>query len=781
MTVTTDRPAPLQAADTAAARELRTRRIWVMWRLEKRTPQDKAPTKIPYTPSTGRRAKSNDPRTWGSHAEAVAALEHGGHAGIGVMIKLPFFYVDLDHCRNPETGEIHPAALTIVRTFKTYTEISHSLAGVKLIGRCDKFPDVHGKNFRRKPAKLNCPANGIIKWGPNGGIELYGVKARLFCFTGFHLADTPDTINDASAALAGLHERLTTMPPLARCLAFVAKMPRAVSGEGGHNATLAVACETQRFNLSDADAMTVLHHFNSTLGEQWTPEELAHKLEGAKEMAAGERGSRLHEGRATYSGDGDGHHSHNGEGRARAEQSSVEATTNDERFTDMANVAELVAQFGDTFRHHHERDVYLVRNHREGRWKDDATGHVARCAKTIGRAQWDKVPDAKFRKDAIRHATRSESAPGIGAMLTLARSEPGIAVTAAMLDADPWAMNTLSGVVNLRTGELRPHSPTDLITKLAPVVFDPAAQCPRFDAFMHRIMADNATMIGYLRRVLGMCLTGDISVQELWVFHGQGANGKSVLLDTFAGLLGDYAGLAPPGLLTTRAYESHPTEIADLCGLRVVLGSETEEGATLKIQLIKRMTGDATLKARHMRCDFFEFQRQFKLILATNNRPRIPENTCAVWRRLRLVPFGVTIPPEEQDPRLSEKLRAEWPGILACAVRGCLEWQRDGLQTPPEVLAATAAYQAEQDVLGDYLTARCVRGEHVKVSRPELFADYQSWAVQTGERHPLERNALYDRIRRLDGVTDDQWKPVGSTSPVRGFRGIGLAFIGGQS
>ena len=233
--------------------------------------------------------------------------------------------------------------------------------------------------------------------------------------------------------------------------------------------------------------------------------------------------------------------------------------------------------------------------------------------------------------------------------------------------------------------------------------------------------------------------------------------------------MGDYAGLIPPGLLTAGNHEKHPTELADLCGLRFGLGSETEEGGAMKIQLIKRMTGDATLKARYMRCDFFTYQRQFKLILATNNRPKIPENTCAVWRRLRLVPFGVTIPPHEQDARLSEKLRAEWPGILAWAVRGCLEWQSDGLQTPAEVLAATASYQAEQDVLGDYLAARCVLGEHVKISRPELFADYQSWATQTGERHPLERNALYERIRRLDGVTDDQWKPLGSNSPVRRF------------
>ena len=177
--------------------------------------------------------------------------------------------------------------------------------------------------------------------------------------------------------------------------------------------------------------MKVLQEYNTTLDEQWSDEN-RDKLDDAKSEAASQRGSRLREDRPTQRANGNGNPSHNGDGTPN----TIEA---DERFTDMANVGELIEQFGDTFRHHHKRGVYLVKNEREGRWIEDNTGHAAQCAKTIGRAQWDRVPDAKFRKDAIRHATRSESAQGIAAMLALAHSEPGIGVTAAMMDADPWA------------------------------------------------------------------------------------------------------------------------------------------------------------------------------------------------------------------------------------------------------------------------------------------------------------------------------------------------------
>lgn len=359
-------------------------------------------------------------------------------------------------------------------------------------------------------------------------------------------------------------------------------------------------------------------------------------------------------------------------------------------------------------------------------------------------------------------------------MLKLARSEPGIAVTAGECDANPWLLNVQNGTLDLRAGKLRPHCQGDMLTKLAPVRYDPDCPTPLWDAFLSRIMDGNAEMTAYLSRIAGLCLTGAITQQELFIFWGGGANGKNVFLDTIMGLLGDYAGAAPDSLLVVRTHDEHPTEIADLLGKRLVVASELEEGARLRVALVKRLTGDATLKARFMRQDVFEFRRTHKLIIVTNSKPLIRENTHAIWRRIRLVPFSVTIPASERDPHLTDKLRAEWPGILAWAVRGCLSWQREGMKPPHEVLLASQNYQAEQDVLSDFIADRCVRAPKCRVPRNDLFMAYQSWAKQTGEPHPLDRTALFERMRRVPGVEDVQWRPLGTTVPVRGFSGIGL-------
>jgi putative DNA primase/helicase len=210
----------------------------------------------------------------------------------------------------------------------------------------------------------------------------------------------------------------------------------------------------------------------------------------------------------------------------------------------------------------------------------------------------------------------------------------------------------------------------------------------------------------------------------------------------------------------------------------MVVASETEEGARLKVQLVKRLTGDGRLKARFMRQDFFEFDRTHKLIIVSNNKPLIRETKHAIWRRIRLVPFSVIIPEAERDSQLTEKLKAEWPGILSWLIGGYLDWRQSGMRTPQEVLMATQNYQSEQDPLGDYLADRCIRMDAARISRNELFSDYSSWCHQTSEKFPLSRNALFDHVRAIKGVSEDQWRLTGQSSPVRGFRGIGLAYSG---
>jgi putative DNA primase/helicase len=447
--------------------------------------------------------------------------------------------------------------------------------------------------------------------------------------------------------------------------------------------------------------------------------------------------------------------------------------------TEYGNAQRLVQQHGALIHFDAARGEWLTWTGK--RWEVDTGGAVVRLAKKTARSfliEAKRTPDQATADKLLKHGKASEKANAIAAMLTLTRSEPAITIIAEQRDADPFALNVLNGTIDLRTGELRPHNRDDLLTKLAPVEYDAKADCPLWRSFLNRAMDGNETLIAYLQRIAGLCLSGDVTVQELFIFHGTGANGKSVWLDTVAGLLGDYACEAAPSLLTTRSHDEHPTEVADLAGRRLVVASETEEGARLRVQLVKRLTGNARIKGRFMRQDYFEFPRTHKLILVTNNMPMIRETTNAVWRRIRLVPFNVTIPPAEQDPMLLAKLRGEWPAILRWAVDGCLAWQRDGMRTPREVTVATEAYQAEQDPLAEFISARCVVGDDVNVSRAELLAAYQQWSKATVEPNPMDRNTLYEHVRRVPRVGETMLRIHGK--PTHVFTGIGLADLANE-
>jgi putative DNA primase/helicase len=250
-----------------------------------------------------------------------------------------------------------------------------------------------------------------------------------------------------------------------------------------------------------------------------------------------------------------------------------------------------------------------------------------------------------------------------------------------------------------------------------------------------------------------MCLTGDVSEHILPIAYGGGANGKSTLLDCICGMLGEYASQAAPELITYSRHREHPTEIADLAGKRLVVVSETENAAEFRLQLVKRLTGDARLKGRYMRQDFFEFARTHKLILQTNNRPIVKENSEAVWRRLRLIPFDVTIAPDQRDPQLLDKLRMEWAGILAWAVRGCEKWRRDGLQTPQSVLDATAEYQAAEDDIGAFIDECCSTAAGLSVGATDLYSAFRTWAGANG-RDASTQTAFGARIGQLGYALD---------------------------
>ncbi|PNW65435.1 UNVERIFIED_CONTAM: hypothetical protein BEN50_22985 [Euhalothece sp. KZN 001] len=237
----------------------------------------------------------------------------------------------------------------------------------------------------------------------------------------------------------------------------------------------------------------------------------------------------------------------------------------------------------------------------------------------------------------------------------------------------------------------------------------------------------------------------------------------------------EYAGSAPDSLVTVNAGQEHPTEIADLAGKRLIVATENEEGKRLRVALVKKMTGDAKLKARFMRQDYFEFHRTHKTWLVTNHRPTVHESKNALWRRLHLVPFTVTIPRAEQDKRLMEKLKAEGAGILAWAARGAIAWREDGLQPPRRVEDATNDYRRQSDPLTDFLNDRCVidGDEQSVLSRREISRAYNFWAQEVGEKDKLSRSGMYERLEEHPKITAGYVRGSDGKRAL-GFRGIYL-------
>lgn len=399
--------------------------------------------------------------------------------------------------------------------------------------------------------------------------------------------------------------------------------------------------------------------------------------------------------------------------------------------TDLRNAERLIRDHGRNLRYCHPWARWL--NWDDTRWVDDNQGHTDHLAKeTIRQLLRDAadVIDDKQRQRAIKDIIQAERANRVRGMLELARSEPGVPVQPHELDADPWLLNARNGTIDLRTGQLREHDRQDLITKAVAVDYHPDAEAPIFRRFLERVVPD-PELRHFLRRAAGYSLTGLTSEQILLILYGAGSNGKSTLVELLLELFGDYGQQTPPETFLERR-DTIPNDVAALRGARLVLAAEVSEGRRLNEALVKRMTGGDTMTARFMRSEFFQFQPQFTPWLATNHRPEIRGTDHAIWRRVKLVPFNETIPDEQQDHDLKDKLRHEMAGVLAWAVQGCLDWQLDGLQEPEIVKAATAEYRGDMDILGGFLEDRCDLGDDHVEAASDLYKGYQEWLKTTG-------------------------------------------------
>ena len=784
--------------------DLASRRVWTAWRTE--VPEGRTkPTKVPYC-GTARQARSNDARTWLTRDEAAAvagALPQAigpdgalvpGPKGTGLWLGgtdggWGLGGIDYDSCIGPDGLAIWAA--DAVGAIGSYAEVSPSGNGAKQF-----FVFVAADLAGLRAALGLRPLGTGRKWARRGseahppGIEVY-LERRFFAVTGDG-AGMPARL----ARVNGDTLRHVLTGPGGAVELLLGRSTVAVVGDGvvdeGRAAPLALvinpdiakrlaAVRTIWWRLDalwdgdldkgglnkDRTRSTISFHLAGNLRLAGFGEAEVHALLVRHPLSASWMAEK-----GDPAGDGSGREWHNlwrntgtfaalpGEGmgpilqpagweREREYPGNGSGVSGPAGawlppYSDAMLAARAMRDRGADMRHVAAWGRWLVWD--EGRWKDDATLEAMR---RIGATCIEAAGEAPKLANGIL------SAKTIRAVESLARADARVAATTEQWDQDPWLLNTPGGVVDLRTGRLRPADPADGMTKITAVAPDFEHSCGMWRAFLRKVTGGDGEMADYLSRVAGYCLTGITSEHALFFLHGDGGNGKGTFTNALSRTLGvdGYAQSAPLETFTASKGERHLTEIARLRGARLVTTSETEEGRAWAESRIKQLTGGDPISANFMRQDLFTFWPQFKLLISGNHKPRIRAVNEAMRRRMNLLPFTVKITQSEDDKEFGDKLKAEHGGILAWAVKGCLEWQRIGLQPPRVVTGATDDYMKAEDSRSSWLSEACrdARSERggavVETRAAELYMSWRAWAEKAGE-YPGTQKDLVEWTRQ---------------------------------
>ncbi len=427
------------------------------------------------------------------------------------------------------------------------------------------------------------------------------------------------------------------------------------------------------------------------------------------------------------------------------------AETKFENRSDSGNAARFVKKFEGQIRFCPDLKRWLL--WQADRWKIDETGEIYQYARSAVQDIYTEAGQFQDKTERLAHAAfalRSESEHSLKAMVSLARYEHIIPIRRVALDDHPNKLNLLNGILDLETGELIDHAPEFYFTKIIPYVFDLEETAPAWEKFLDEITGNDEALKNFLQQITGYCLTGSAREQVFFIFWGDGRNGKSTFIKVLLELLGPWAAQTPAETFLLKNGSGGFSDLARLADKRLVCAIETDEGGKLAEGLIKTLSGNDRIATRHHYQEFFEYEPGFKTILTTNHKPRIRGNDLAIWRRIRLVPFTWTIPEEKVDPDIFEKLKAEMPGILTWAVKGCFEWLNHGkLETPAVVKDAVKEYQQEQDQVSRFIDDCCERGaDDDHESAKNLYDSYKTWSIENGE-HYFSANKFGRRLQDL--------------------------------
>jgi putative DNA primase/helicase len=709
---------------------------WICWKLFQR--ENEKFSKMPINPHTGLEASTDKPRTWGTYQEAVNRfIADTTLHGLGFVFTAtdPYTGIDIDDCRDKDTGVIADWALSVIEPMDSYTEISPSGMGVRIIIEANS----PGEFKRRNKIEIYSSGQYLTITGDVYGTRL-PVEKRQQKLDELYLMVFGDDIKKKERPAPEVHKdaKLARIQKI-KDKDLLDKAVQAANGPkftrlwegnledhaGDHSrADLSLCAILCYWTRADGPRIDKLFRQSKLFRKKW--DERHGKLtygEMTVNQALGAAG-------ALYDPDSD---------------SSNITTRND-----IGNAGIFVQMVGDDFRWCPQWKMWL---HWNGiSWERDAEPELRRATEIVSaellRRAAQQPPDEskKERQWAIDAGQLSR----LNAIDQISRQR--LIVRTNNFDADPFLFACANGVIDLREGKLREGRKDDWTTRLSDIAYDPDATCPLFENFLLEAMEGNKEMVEYLWRVLGYCLTGDTSERSFFLLHGHGRNGKTTFAEVLHALADGYGQTArfSTFLRKNQVATGANDDVAHLVGARVVIASEADDAATLDAAVVKTLTGSDTIRARFLYGREFEFKPAFKLFMVTNHVPKIQESSHALWDRLHRIPFGYRVPENKIDKKLPLKLFGELDGILARSVRSCLDWQKNGLQPPEKVIKAGEELKENMDTLGQFIRDIVVKDENTKILHSVLYDDYVRWVKENGMRFPVTRRTLAIYLREHD-------------------------------
>lgn len=687
--------------------EFKNKKKWVLWKWEKRKNSKEEKLTKPPRQINGKLADVSNPDTWATFEAVLEALKSGKFHGIGYVLDDSDGVVgwDFDHCINPKNGAIDPNVENIIKRINTYTEITPSGEGLRSFCFGD-IPEAGRKS---------------------GNIETYK-NLRYLTLTGIIYPGFPASIQQGDPASLEEFKRIH----------IVGASKELKSESKNHDSKIALLIEGKWDEAgypsqSEADMAFCRYLAEETDGNAERIDELF-------------RESKLFRAKWDKKHHGDG--STYGQYTIRLALNSYNNAAN---LTDLGNAKRFAGLIREEVR-------YCLGNWfiwDEKRLEQDRTQKIYRMTDRVFKKLKEEFRHAmtEDRKKKIwKHILELEGRAKLENMVRLTQFQPDIHILPEQLDANPLVFNCESGLINQRA-EIIPHAFEHLITKLAPVKYNPLSISPNWFKFLFKVLPEEPVR-DFVQRAIGYSMTGLVTEQVLFFAYGTGANGKSTFFNMIMKVFGDYASSLPVESLMATKNDQHPTVLADLRGVRLVLASEPEDGRRFNEGLLKQITGGERIVARRMREDFSRFDSSAKLWIMGNHKPTIRGTDYAIWRRIRLIPFTITIPKEEQDQDLWQKLEQEKEGIFKWCVEGLKKWLDKGLDPPEAVIQATEEYKEEMDILGEFVSEQIIAVKGKWTLHSEIYGKYSQIMKDKNER--ILSSRVFAQKLREKGFKDER-------------------------